>query len=46
MTTASVPLPNWISYGLIPLINLLLAWLFCGRGVGGGGVSPVGARKI
>ena len=25
MSTASVPLPNWINYALIPLINLVLA---------------------
>ena len=30
MSTASVPLPNWINYVLIPLINLLLAFLVSG----------------
>ena len=30
MSTASVPLPNWISYGLIPLLNLVVAFLISG----------------
>jgi simple sugar transport system permease protein len=30
MSTASVPLPNWISYGLIPLMNLIVAFLISG----------------
>ncbi|MGY5807306.1 ABC transporter permease [Rhizobium sp. LEGMi198b] len=30
MSTASVPLPNWINYGLIPLVNLLLALFVSG----------------
>lgn len=30
MSTASVPLPNWINYGLIPLLNLVVAFLISG----------------
>ncbi|MFC3163414.1 ABC transporter permease [Ciceribacter thiooxidans] len=30
MSTASVPLPNWINYALLPLINLILAFLVSG----------------
>src|ERR1700749_360305 len=30
MTTASVPLPNWITYVLIPVVNLVLAFLVSG----------------
>ncbi|MVA57032.1 ABC transporter permease [Agrobacterium vitis] len=30
MSTASIPLPNWITYGLLPLINLLLAFFISG----------------
>jgi len=30
MSTASVSLPNWITYGLIPILNLALAFLISG----------------
>jgi len=30
MSTASVPLPAWINYGVIPLLNLVLAFFFSG----------------
>ena len=43
MSTASVPLPNWINYGLIPLLNLTLAFLISGMVVWFIGENPVDA---
>ena len=43
MSTASVPLPNWINYGLIPLLNLTLAFLISGLVVWFIGENPVDA---
>ncbi|MBO3758584.1 ABC transporter permease [Ciceribacter sp. L1K23] len=46
MSTASVPLPNWINYALLPLINLLLAFLVSGFVVWVIGEDPVEALKL
>jgi simple sugar transport system permease protein len=46
MSTASVPLPAWINYGLIPLLNLLLAFFFSGLVVWAIGESPFEALKL
>src|SRR3546814_2788554 len=45
MSSASTPLPNWISYGLIPLINLLLAFFFSGLIIWWIGENPFEALK-
>jgi ABC-type uncharacterized transport system, permease component len=46
MSTASVPLPAWINYGLIPLLNLFLAFFFSGLVVWAIGESPFEALKL
>lgn len=46
MSSASMPLPNWISYGLIPLINLLLAFFFSGLIIWWIGENPFEALKF
>ncbi|MDK4731852.1 ABC transporter permease [Rhizobium sp. CNPSo 3490] len=46
MSTASVPLPNWISYGLIPLLNLVVAFLISGFVVWLIGESPLDALSL
>ncbi|RFC00442.1 sugar ABC transporter permease [Rhizobium leguminosarum bv. trifolii] len=46
MSTASVPLPNWINYGLIPLLNLVVAFLISGFVVWLIGESPLGALSL
>jgi general nucleoside transport system permease protein len=46
MSTASVPLPNWINYGLIPLINLCAAFLVSGFVVWMIGESPIEALTL
>ncbi|WP_337268156.1 ABC transporter permease [Oryzifoliimicrobium ureilyticus] len=46
MSTASVPLPNWVSYGLIPLLNLVVAFLICGFVVWLIGESPLQALSL
>ena len=46
MSTASVPLPNWINYALLPLINLLLAFLVSGLVVWIIGENPWEALKL
>ena len=46
MSTASVPLPNWINYALIPLINLILAFLVSGLVVWIIGEDPYEALKL
>ncbi|GAC1041222.1 ABC transporter permease [Rhizobium sp. No.120] len=43
MSTASVSLPNWITYGLIPLLNLIVAFLISGLVVWFIGASPLDA---
>lgn len=46
MSTASVPLPNWINYALLPLVNLILAFLVSGFVVWVIGESPYEALKL
>ena len=46
MSTASVKLPNWINYGLMPLINLIVAFLISGLVVWFIGESPLEAVKL
>jgi simple sugar transport system permease protein len=46
MSTASVPLPNWISYGLIPLINIVVAFLISGLVVWLIGENPFDALVL
>ena len=46
MSTASVPLPNWITYGLIPLVNLALAFIVSGFVVWLIGENPFEAMKL
>jgi ABC-type uncharacterized transport system permease subunit len=46
MTTASVPLPNWITYVLIPVVNLVLAFLVSGFVVWLIGENPVDALVL
>ena len=46
MSTASVPLPNWINYALLPLINLTLAFLVSGLVVWIIGENPWEALKL
>ena len=43
MSTASVKLPNWINYGLMPLINLVVAFLISGLVIWLIGESPLEA---
>jgi ABC-type uncharacterized transport system permease subunit len=46
MTTASVPLPNWITYVLIPVVNLVLAFLVSGLVIWLIGENPVDALVL
>jgi ABC-type uncharacterized transport system permease subunit len=46
MTTASVPLPNWITYVLIPVVNLVLAFLVSGFVIWLIGENPVDALVL
>jgi general nucleoside transport system permease protein len=46
MSTASVSLPNWISYGLIPLINIVVAFLISGLVVWLIGENPFDALVL
>ncbi|WP_237153363.1 ABC transporter permease [Oryzibacter oryziterrae] len=46
MSTASVPLPNWITYGLLPLINLVVAFLISGLVVWFIGEDPIQAVTL
>ena len=46
MSTASVPLPNWINYGLIPVLNLLVALIISGFVVWIIGENPFDALKL
>lgn len=46
MSTASVPLPAWINYGLIPLLNLILAFFFSGLVVWAIGENPFEALQL
>ncbi|CUX28002.1 MULTISPECIES: ABC transporter permease [Agrobacterium] len=46
MSTASTPLPNWISYGLLPLLNVVTAFLISGLVVWSIGESPLAALRL
>lgn len=46
MSTASVPLPNWISYGLMPLLNIITAFLISGLVVWSIGEDPFAALNL
>ena len=46
MSTASVPLPNWITYGLMPLLNLAVAFIISGLVVWLIGENPFEALKL
>ncbi|MFK3777081.1 ABC transporter permease [Agrobacterium sp. NPDC089420] len=46
MSTASVPLPNWISYGLLPLLNVVTAFVISGLVVWSIGESPLAALRL
>ncbi|OWK26241.1 hypothetical protein AJ87_02420 [Rhizobium yanglingense] len=46
MSTASVSLPNWITYALIPVLNLIVAFLISGVVVWLIGESPLGALSL
>lgn len=46
MSTASVPLPNWITYGLLPLLNLIVAFFISGLVVWWIGENPIEALKL
>ncbi len=46
MSTASVPLPNWMSYGLLPFLNILTAFLISGLVVWGIGEDPFAALRL
>ncbi|MBB4066476.1 ABC transporter permease [Gellertiella hungarica] len=46
MSTASVSLPNWITYGLMPLLNLTLAFVISGLVVWLIGENPFEAVKL
>jgi simple sugar transport system permease protein len=46
MSTASVPLPAWINYGVIPLLNLVLAFFFSGLVVWAIGENPFDALQL
>ena len=46
MSTASAPLPRWIDYGLIPFLNLLVAFLVAGFVVWLIGESPMQALHL
>ncbi|WP_421399174.1 ABC transporter permease [Agrobacterium fabrum] len=46
MSTASTPLPNWISYGLLPLLNVVTAFLISGLVVWSIGENPLSALRL
>ncbi len=46
MSTASVPLPNWISYGLLPFLNIVTAFFISGLVVWGIGENPFAALRL
>ncbi|MFK0206791.1 ABC transporter permease [Agrobacterium sp. NPDC090283] len=46
MSTASTPLPNWISYGLLPLLNVVTAFLISGLVVWSIGENPLAALRL
>ncbi|NWJ24451.1 ABC transporter permease [Rhizobium sp. RM] len=46
MSTASVPLPNWITYGLLPLLNVVTAFVISGLVVWSIGENPFAALRL
>ncbi|MDE1990926.1 MAG: ABC transporter permease [Rhizobiaceae bacterium] len=46
MSTASVSLPGWITYGLIPILNLIIAFVISGLVVWLIGESPIDALVL
>jgi len=46
MSTASVPLPNWITYGLLPFLNVATAFLISGLVVWSIGENPLAALRL
>ncbi len=46
MSTASTPLPNWISYGLLPFLNVVTAFLISGLVVWSIGENPLAALRL
>lgn len=46
MSTASVPLPNWITYGLMPFLNIVTAFLISGLVVWSIGEDPFAALNL
>ncbi len=46
MSTASVPLPNWITYGLLPFLNVVTAFLISGLVVWSIGENPLAALRL
>lgn len=46
MSTASVPLPNWITYGLLPFLNVVTAFLISGLVVWSIGENPFAALRL
>ncbi len=46
MSTASVPLPNWITYGLLPLLNVMTAFVISGLVVWSIGENPFAALRL
>jgi simple sugar transport system permease protein len=46
MSTASVPLPSWITYGLLPFLNIVTAFVISGLVVWSIGEDPFAALKL
>ncbi|WP_421611958.1 ABC transporter permease [Agrobacterium tumefaciens] len=46
MSTASVPLPKWITYGLLPFLNVVTAFLISGLVVWSIGENPLAALRL
>ncbi|QCI96522.1 ABC transporter permease [Agrobacterium larrymoorei] len=46
MSTASVPLPSWMTYGLLPLLNILTAFFISGLVVWSIGEDPFAALRL
>ena len=46
MSTASIPLPNWITYGLLPFLNVVTAFLISGLVVWSIGENPLAALRL
>ena len=46
MSSASIPLPNWITYGLLPLLNIITAFIISGLVVWSIGEDPFAALRL